>query len=293
MRAHRAIPKSGSKGRAIGWSTLILAVTAAYLAVGLGTYAAWQISGNAAWIDDFFRVPGSLLMVSLSLVQVVFAWRVRGQFSRGEPLYAAWQLIALSAACDFVATLAIQIFSNLGSNSRSQLVRQCGLTVGGPVRFALLAAGLLFALQVYRRSGFLGRLAAVDWVLLAGAVLYVMREFWDLWIALQHGKKPDWAEIANWPVDPLLCLLLAEAMLLHRSARRMGPGWVGRCWRAFSAGIVLVVLGNVSIWAAAYGYLPYPWSNIGWYVWLPASAAFAIAPVYQMEVIQKAGGERC
>ena len=283
----------------MGCSSLIFLATSAYLLIGLLTYVAWQVSGNPRWIDDFFRVPGSLLTVCFTVVQFTYAVRLRGHFSIDEPLYRAWQLISYSAACDFVSTVAIQILSansvwnpltHLSSWSKSWEtgIRQFGLTVGGPLRFTLLAAGLLFALRIYHRSGFLGRLVTVDWLLLLLVALYVIKEFWDLWNALQHGKQPGWAEMANWPVDPLLCVLLAEAMLLYRSTRRMGPGWVGRCWVAFSVGIGLVALGDICIWANAYGYLPYPWSNIGWYLWLPAGAAFALAPVYQWEVIEKA-----
>ena len=283
----------------MGCSTMIFVGTVAYLVIGLFSYVAWQITGNPAWVDQFFRVPGSLLAVCLSLVQLVFAVRVRSQFSRGESLYLAWQLISLSAACDVLSVLTVQVFSATSpwnplahfaawSENWARSIRQVGLFAGGPLRFTLLAAGLLFALRMYRQSGFLGRFTPVDWLLLAVAACYLLSEAADVGIALQHGKKPGWGEIAGWPVDPLLCLLLAEAILLYRSARRMGSGWVGRCWIAFSVGIVLVILGDVSIWANAYGYLPYPWSNIEWYLWLPAGAAFAMAPVYQMEVIQRA-----
>lgn len=286
----------------MGCTTLILLATAVYLVIGLLTYVAWQVSGNQAWIDEFFRVPGSLLTVSLSLIQLTYAIRVCGQFSFGEPLYLAWQLISASAACDLVGSLTVQVFSaNSPWNPLAHLagwskewatnIHQVGLTAGGTLRFALLAAGLFYALRIYRQSGFLGRLIVTDWAVLAGVGLYVIKEFWDVAVALQHGKQPGWAEVSLWPVDPLLCLLLAQAILLYRSTQRMGPGWVGRCWLAFSAGIALIVLGDLTIWAAAYGYLPYPWSNIQWYLWLPASAAFAMAPVYQMEVIQKASSQ--
>lgn len=280
---------------------MIFAATAIYLVLGVFSYLAWQISGNSEWVDQFFRVPGSLLAVSLSLVQLVFAVRVRRHFSPGDSLYVAWQLISLSAACDVLSAFAVQIFSAgslwnplahfpAWSPTWSTGIRQTGLILGGPLRFALLAAGLLCALRMYRQSGFFARFRPVDWVLVAAVACFVVREAVDLCIALRRGKKPGWAEMALWPVDPLLCLLLAEAILLYRSARRMGSGWVGRCWIAFSVGIVLVILGDISIWASAYGYLTYPWSNIEWYLWLPAGAAFAMAPVYQMEVIERATG---
>lgn len=284
MPGHATIPPGGRAIQTVGCSTLILLATAAYLAAGLFTYVAWQITGNQAWIDFFFRWPGALISVGLSAVELLFALRVCRQFAPGEPLLAAWRLIALSAGCDLVSSVAVQLLS-----PHWPWLRDYGLAVGGPLRFALLAAGLYFALQVYRQSGFLARLAAVDWIVLMVVAVYIVREGRDLGVAFHHGKHLKWAEAINWPVDPLLCLLLAEAMLLYRSARRMGWGWVTRCWVAFSAGIVLVILGDISIWAFNYGFLPYPWSNITWYLWLPAGAAFALAPVYQMEVIQRAG----
>jgi hypothetical protein len=95
----------------------------------------------------------------------------------------------------------------------------------------------------------------------------------------RQGKKPfPLAEILNFPVNPLLWVLLAEALLLFRSVRKMGAGWVSKCYGAFSAGIFLILVGNVAIWATHWGYLPWPWSALGWYVWIPAAAAFALAP---------------
>ncbi|MDR3699651.1 MAG: hypothetical protein P4L56_08465 [Candidatus Sulfopaludibacter sp.] len=299
MTFQDANPRDG----AVGCSTLIYLATAAYLAIGVLTYLAWRISGNPAWIDGFFGLPGGLLTVALALVQLTYSVRLCSQFLSGEPLNRAWQLISASAGCDLVSSLNVQIFSvdsfwnpvtHLAGWSKSSgaTIRQVGLIAGGPLRFALLALGLLYTLRIYRRSGFLGRLTRADWTLLSVVAIYVINEFRDLWIALQHGKHPALGEILNWPVDPLLWVLLAEAMLLYRSTRRMGPGWIGRCWVAFSAGIALVVLGDISIWAMSYGYLPYPWSSIGWYLWLPSSAAFAVAPVYQMDVIRKASSRR-
>ena len=290
-----ASPRRG----AVGCSTLIYLATAAFLAVGILACVAWRASGNPAWVDGFFGLPSGALTVALTVVELTYSVRLCRQFSRGEPLYRAWQWIAASAACDAAGSLAVQIFSvdafwnpvsHIAGWSRNTgaVIRQIGQTTGGPLRFTLLALGLLYGLGIYRRSGFLGRLSRADWTLLTVVAIYVVNEFRDLWIALQHGKHPALGEILNWPVDPLLCLLLAEAMLLYRSTRRMGPGWIGRCWVAFSVGIGLVALGDISIWAMNYGYLPYPWSSIGWYFWLPSSAAFALAPVYQMDVIRKA-----
>ena len=58
--------------------------------------------------------------------------------------------------------------------------------------------------------------------------------------------------------------------------------------RAFSVGIFLLLVGDVMIWATVWGYLPWPWSGLGWFVWIPAAAAFALAPLYQWEAMRSA-----
>ena len=171
------------------------------------------------------------------------------------------------------------------SQPTAQLFRQAGLILGGTFRYGLLAAGLFWSLRVYRRTGFLSRLRAVDWVLLALAGAYLAREVTSVVAAIRAGKHPDLFEIAGWPVDPLLCLLLAEALLLHRSVQQMGSGWISRCWGSMSMGIFLVLLGDLGIWLTSFGYLVWPWNSVIWYVWLPAASAFAVAPAYQLEAI--------
>ena len=88
----------------------------------------------------------------------------------------------------------------------------------------------------------------------------------------------------------MLWLLLAEALLLFRCAQGIAPGRIGECWKAFAVGIFLTALANAAMWAFRHGYLPYPWTNLIWYLWLPAFAEFARAPALQLEVIQEALG---
>ena len=106
--------------------------------------------------------------------------------------------------------------------------------------------------------------------------------------ALRAGNHPVLFEVVRWPVDPLLCLLLAEGLLLHRSVQQMGSGWISRCWGSMSMGIFLVLLGDLGIWLTSFGYLVWPWNSVIWYVWLPAASAFAVAPAYQLEAISSA-----
>jgi hypothetical protein len=261
-------------------------------------FAVWQIAGNNAWIEDFFRVPGALLLVWLAAVGLLFSVRVCRGFFPGEPMRGAWQLIALSAGSELAGSVLIQVF---GTQSRlnplnyfphgaehAPVFRSVGMLVGGPCRFALLATALYLVLRVYRQSGFLGQYTALDRVGLAASGLYVGREAAEIAVAMQRGKTFSPAEILNFPADPLLWVLLAQALRLLRSVQRMGVGWISKCYGAFSVGIFLILIGDVIIWATAWGYLPWPWSALGWYVWIPASVAFALAPVYQWEAMRSA-----
>jgi hypothetical protein len=110
----------------------------------------------------------------------------------------------------------------------------------------------------------------------------------DVVWAMQRGKAFSAAEILNFPADPLLWVLLAQALRLFRSVERMGAGWISRCYGAFSVGIFLILVGDVMIWATVWGYLPWPWSALGWFVWIPAAVAFALAPLYQWEAMRNA-----
>jgi hypothetical protein len=211
----------------------------------------------------------------------------------------AWSLISFSAGFDFVGTLCVQVLAVQSalnplsrmawwSRAEADSIRQFGLFLGGTCRFATLAAGLAWALKAYRRSGLLARLTAIDWGFLAVMGIYMSLEIYDVAMALRTGWRPAPVMIMGWPTDPLLWLLLAEALLLYRSVRQMGGGWISRCWKSFSVGIFLIVLGDISIWAVSRDYLPWPWSALEWYIWLPAAGAFALAPVYQLEAIQSA-----
>jgi hypothetical protein len=281
----------------VGCSGLILLLTLAYIVAGLAALGMWQFTGNVAWVVQFFTLPSAILLVWLSGVQLWFSVQVCGEFASGEPMLLAWKLISASAVFDLAGSLGIQV---LGSNTVlnplshmswwSRPVAKSILDVGhvlqGPCRLALLAAGLFCVLKLYRESGFLGRLRVLDWILVGAFTAYCLREQFDLVAALRVGKHPEWSEVLLWPVDPILCLLFAEAVLLHRSVQRTGFGLIGRCWRTFSAGIFLILLGDFMIWATAYGYLVWPWTSLGWYVWMPAAASFALATAYQLEAIR-------
>jgi hypothetical protein len=280
-----------------GCANVILATAAGCLLVGAGALAAWRITGNYAWVREFFYVPAALLMVWLAAVQVWLSAVARRHFAPGEPMRRVWTLAGLAAVANVGAAVGVQVLAVesqinvLGrlpgwSGAWAEGMRDWGHLLGGPVRFLLLAAGLWFALAAYRRAGFPGRLRGVDWLPLAAFAVYLGRNVYDVAAAARAGGKVGWVKAANWPTDPALLALLAIALLLYRSVEQTGGGWIGRCWRAFSFGVFLTALGNVGTWADAYGYLGDPWNSLVWFLWLPAEACFAAAPAYQLEAIR-------
>jgi hypothetical protein len=298
----RAVQGEGRPGALVpvGCASAILSASAACFAGGIAALVAWRFSGDPHWIEQFFRIPGAFMMVLLAAMQVWLSiWAAR-QFSPGEEMRSAWTLITMSAVCAGAAAVLGQWLSVPSVvNPVARLLatpekwfadfRTVAQLLGGPARFALLACGLYLALRAYRRAGFLGRLRWTDVVVLAIFAAYLARNVADV---LAAHREFSWVEVARWPTDPLLLVLLAEGMMLRRSVQQMGQGWVGRCWTAFSLGVFLTAAGDVGGWAEAYGYLPYPWSAVVWFLWLPAAVCFAVAPAYQLEAIRFAVEER-
>jgi hypothetical protein len=87
---------------------------------------------------------------------------------------------------------------------------------------------------------------------------------------------------------PLLSLLLIEAVLVRRFSLRMGGGLIAQCWGAFTAAILVTFVGDVAVWLFAHGPVPVPLNATSWYVWFLASAAYALAPAYQVEACRRA-----
>jgi len=260
----------------------------------------WRITGNATWVSVFFPLPGTLLTFCLAIIGLWLGLQVTGHFSSGDLLRKGWTLIALSNGMLAVGVAVAQflratsplypfLLTASGGESVLSIARRNGVTVSGPVRFALIAVGLLYVLRAYRRSGLLGKLRLLDWVLLALFGVFVGRNLAAIAVAVrgENGTPALW-QIIGWPVDPLLWLLFAEALLLFRSAQQMDPGRIGRCWKVLAVGIFLTVATDVGLWASNYGYIEGYWSALIYYAWIPAAAAFARAPALQLEAIRAA-----
>jgi hypothetical protein len=274
-----------------------VSLTAALLAIGAVACIHWVSTGNSWWIDTFFRYPGAfffLLMASLELGLSLRIWR---QFEPQETLGAAWALIALAAGCHALSAFFAQI---LGQGSRVNplhiagapnnmigSLREFGVLVGGPLHMVVLAQGLFLVLRVYKRLGLLvTKLKAVDYLLLGAVGVYTAIHVYE--VAKLFDESAPLSRLIGWASDPLLSILLVEAVFLRRAVAEAGWGLISKCWGAFCAAIFLTSLGDMGIWAVWRGYLPPPWDSVTWYVWFPASAAYALGPAYQVEALRRA-----
>jgi predicted anti-sigma-YlaC factor YlaD len=271
----------------------ILAIGGAWLLMALLPVILWMTTGDFKPVRLFFDYPSPLFLTGLRLTELFFCGLVLRSFVSGDPLRPAWLLITFSAVCHVVGSLFGDILAT--ASSINPLVwfhlaepgllaqcRRCGLAIGGPLAMVLLASGLFLALRVYRQAGLSTRLKRLDWTLLALVASFTVYQLYQVGIAVGVGKHMTPFDMMNLANDPVLCVLIAEAILLNRCARSMGGGLVGRCWGMFAAAIVLTSLGDIGLWASAYSYIPWPYTAIGWYIWYPAGLAYALAPAYQV-----------
>jgi hypothetical protein len=279
--------------------TVIPLISGSYLAVGLLAVLLWGITGQDVWVREFFRIPAKLLLLALPAVEI---WMILGalrEFRPGQPLRTAWQWIALAAACNLTGIMLGQVVSTQwlsdvfdpilgGRLNIASIIRGAGFLLAGTVRFAFLTAALWRTLQTYRRSGLLASYKLVDWLVILAMGVYVAAEIAEVCHAIQRGKRPGIVEILSWPTDPLLWVALAEALLLYRSARQMGRSMIGSTWKAIGLGVFLVSAGDFALFVVRNGYVPWPWSVFEWYIWIPAAAAFAMAPAYQATATSRA-----
>jgi hypothetical protein len=83
-----------------------------------------------------------------------------------------------------------------------------------------------------------------------------------------------------------LGLLLIQAVLIRRSAARVGLGLISQCWGMYVIAIVTTLVGDASVWAVGEQLFPERLVALTWYIWFFAAAAFASAPAYQLAAMK-------
>lgn len=278
------------------WPRWIVVITGGALFTGLLTYAIWAASGVQFFLSSFFDGPGMLVLVGLPAVELLCSILAFRGFRSGEPLRRGWFLIACGSLCHLVGALGSQMLGRhswlnplvwIGWPGDLEPLRQLGVAIGGPLWIALLAAGLWWVVRVYRRAGLWARLKWMDWLALALTAGFAGLELAQVVQAVYAGKQVTFLEMAALVSNPLLALLTLEALVIRRSVMAMGHGLVARCWGAFVAGILLTFLGNVGVWATNSGHVHMPLAGLFWYIWFPATAAFALGPLYQAIAVRR------
>jgi len=275
---------------------LLIGLTFAVLVLGVFPAVEWVTTGNEGTLRLFFDYIGALWLIALSLAELGFCLLARAQFSPGEPLRRVWSLASLGAAAHAVGSILSQALGIPGGLNPfagnagwpAAAAREWGLTIGGPLQMIFLASALAFALKTYRRSGLLPRIRPADWALLAVVAGFSVLQIYEVVLYWGPNKTGNFHEAITVITDPLLCLLLAEAILIRRSVLNMGWGLIGLCWSAFTAAIFLTSVGNIGLWLTTNFALPRALEASTWYVWFLVYAAYALAPAYQVEACRRA-----
>jgi hypothetical protein len=289
-----ALRKLWTPAPALPW--LIAAITAAHLAMALVMAIAAWLAGKSVLLADFLRYPGALFLVSASATGFWLSWRCWQQFSKSDLLRQAWLLIMWAAGAQLLGSICTQVlgaYTHLnplmytGTGWPAPAIRlfgRVGLLMNGPFQMTLLACGLSFVLRAYRRSGLFPHLARWVWLLAAVLVMYTVHEAKLLQTLLRSGKASGGFQVLGWPSDPLLIVLLFEALCILRPVLGTGWGLIAKCWGAFAAGIALHAMGDILLWQ---GLLPEQARALGWFAWFLAGAAYALGPAYQLEAFRQ------
>lgn len=260
------------------------------LALGLAAYVHFLATGSYFYLHGYFWIFGTLFFLLATAAECVLAFQCRRGFDSDEPMHMVWSMIALAAAARVVGSAMIAaknwhlnwIAGGAHGIGLVQLegLGRAGAVVGGPLSMVFLAIGLARVLTVQRKFRVLGGLTWMDKLLLAIIGAFSLSQ---IGIALPLVQThPPVATMLLWTSDPLLALLLVEAVLVRRTVLRIGDGLLARCWGMYVTAIVATSAGDASIWAAGSGWLSSSLVPLTWYIWFLAAAAFASAPAYQL-----------
>jgi len=281
--------------RAILW---IWRMCAIHFVIGSVAYLHFLATGSYRYLTLYFLVFGTPFLLLTAAAEFYFAFECRSGFDPDEPLRMTWTFIALAALARFSAAALIFLDHWQPSSFRgnSSLVRgmvlskslaEIGEVIGGPLAMIFLLIALSRVLSVQRRFGVLRGLSRID-VLMMGVIVALMIGE-SMRIAHYLGPsyaRPSLAQAVLWFSDPLLGLLLIQAVLIRRSVNRIGVGLVSQCWGLYVIAILATLAGDASIWATGEGLLTEPLVALTWYIWFFVAAAFASAPAYQLAAMK-------
>ncbi|MBL8231855.1 MAG: hypothetical protein JNL98_25380 [Bryobacterales bacterium] len=271
----------------------IMVVLYIQLTLGLASMGAWALTGDVIWVLEYFRYAGSMFLLFTCVVEAWAAFMTWRSFLPGEPMELSWFLLLMAGACraggTFIAHIVAPLLPEAGQLLVTGPAREMGLAISGPMHMALMAGGLGIAIRCYRRLGLVGRLRSADYLIITISLTFAAHQIHEvIQYFPQFARRLSPFNYITLVTDLMLTVLTLEAVVLWRSSRRMRGGLLGKCWGAYSAGILLTSLGDVGLWASSWGHIPWPLGSITWFIWFPAAAAFALGPAYQYSALVRA-----
>lgn len=281
--------------RAVVW---IWRACAIHYAIGLGAYLHFLSTGSYRYLNWYFLTLGTAFSLLMAAAEFYFAFECRSGFDRDEPLRLTWTLIALAALARFMAAALISLDhwrpTPMGESTTFVMgmimpksLAEIGKVIGGPFAMIFLAVGLFRVVSIQRRFGVLRSLTRIDVLLIGLIVAFTIGEAAEIVRYLGPSySRPSLAQTILWLSDPLLGLLLIQAVLIRRSVNRVGLGLVSQCWGMYVLAIMTTLAGDASIWAMGESLLSERLTALSWYIWFFAAAAFASAPAYQLAAMK-------
>lgn len=268
----------------------ILAITAVQLAVGTASVVRWSLFGRSDWVAWFFNYQSPAFFVGMNALTLVLSLAAWKQFSPGQSLRSAWLLLSFAATFRLLGSVFKELLDHhvWGRPVLSTFERQAGWTAEGPLSMVVLAVALFIILRLYKRLGLLAKLTAFDHALLGVVTAYSLHVAYTIvQIQIHSHSRITIDGVLHWCGDPLICVLLFEAVFIRRAVVDMGWGLIARCWGAFVAAIFLTSVGSMGQWAVDFGYIRGAAVAITWLMWYPVAAAYALGPAYQVQAIRR------
>lgn len=266
-------------------------VCAIHIALGVVVYAHYLATGSYSYVSWYFWIFGNFFFLSMTAAEFFLSLQCRAGFEADEPMRLAWTFIAMASCSRLAGTVLIAAnnwhFTWITGQTSSALalvslrwLAQLGAVVGGPLSMIFMAVGLGRVLRIQRRFGVLGGIKRIDQLLVGLIVVFTICQAAN--IGRHIAQRPPWATVVLWFSDPLLAILLIEAVMIRRSILRVGLGLISQCWGMYVVAIAITLTGDASLWAAREGLLSESLTALSWYIWFFAAAAFASAPAYQL-----------
>lgn len=271
---------------------------AIHLAIGMAAYLHFLVTGSYRFLNWYFLILGTPFFLLAAAAESFFAFECRAGFEADESMRMAWTFIASASLARFTGAVLISLDHwHLAPTLESRFLvltavfpqglSQIGTVIGGPLSMVLLAVALSRVLMIQRRLGILRGLTRMDMLLIGLIAAFTLGEIPLIVRYLGPTyQPPTLTKAILWLSDPLLAILLVQAVLIRRSVIRVGLGLISQCWEMYVIAIVITLVGDASIWAEGEGLLSAPFTALTWYIWFFAAAAFASAPAYQLAAMR-------